>query len=58
MMLSHIFFLHCILTHKAMFGDGASLDLAMVEAWHFFQRSSWQYWSLAAAASFSEYRKA
>jgi hypothetical protein len=39
---------------KSLVGDGVSLDLAMVEARHLFQRTSRWRWSLAAAASFGE----
>jgi hypothetical protein len=56
----------CALLHAAgmfidsqsLVGDGASLDLAMVEAHPLFQRSFWRCWSLAAAGSFGECRKA
>jgi hypothetical protein len=40
-----------------LIGDGASLDLAMEEARHLFQRASWWRWSVATAASFGECRK-
>jgi hypothetical protein len=39
---------------KSLVGDGASLDLAMVEARHLFRRTSQRRWSVAAAASFGE----
>jgi hypothetical protein len=42
---------------QSLVGDGASSDLAMVEAWRLFQCSSRRRWSLAAAASFGECRK-
>jgi hypothetical protein len=35
-------------------GDGASLDLAMVEARRLFQHASRWHWSLAAATGFGE----
>jgi hypothetical protein len=37
--------------------DGASFDLAMVEARLLFQRSSRRRWNLAAAVSFGKCRK-
>jgi hypothetical protein len=37
--------------------DGASLNLAMVDAQLLFQHSSRQCWNLAAAISFGECRK-
>jgi hypothetical protein len=42
---------------QRLVGDGASLDLAMVEVRHLFQLSSWRHKSLAVAASFDESRK-
>jgi hypothetical protein len=42
---------------QSLVGDGASSDLAMVEARHLFQCSSWRRWSLAATASFGECTK-
>jgi hypothetical protein len=35
---------------KSLIGDGASLDLAMVEAKHLFRRASRRHWSVVAAA--------
>jgi hypothetical protein len=43
---------------QSLVGDGAFLDLAMEEARRLFQRVSWRCWSVAAAASFGECRKA
>jgi hypothetical protein len=43
---------------QSLVGDGASLDLAMVEARRLFQCLSWRCWSLAAVSNFSECRKA
>jgi hypothetical protein len=42
---------------KSLVGNGASLDLAMVEARRLFRRVSRRCWSVAAAASFGECRK-
>jgi hypothetical protein len=42
---------------KSFIGDGASLDLAMVEDRRLFRRASRRHWCVAAAASFGECRK-
>jgi hypothetical protein len=43
---------------QSLVGDGAFLDLAMEEARRLFQHASWRRWSVGAAASFGESRKA
>jgi hypothetical protein len=48
----------CLVACCTLVDDGASLDLAMVEARYLFQRASRWRWSVAAVASFgSECRK-
>jgi hypothetical protein len=42
---------------KSLVGDGALLDLDMVEAWRFFRRASRRSWSWTTAASFGGCRK-
>jgi hypothetical protein len=43
---------------QSLVGDGASLDLAIAQAWHLFQHLFRQCWGVAAAASFGEWIKA
>ena len=52
-----LFVVGLFIDSQSLVGDGAFVNLAMVEVWHLFRRASRRYWTWAAAAGFGVCRK-